>query len=53
MVENEVTPLRKPYKAQMLLKCVCMVIQSATEARKDVILHLTVADIPKAMPVQL
>lgn len=33
MAESEVTPLRKPWKAQMLLKCVCIVTQSATQAR--------------------
>lgn len=48
MVESEVTPLRKPWRAQMLLKCLCIVIQSATQAREGVILHLTVADKPKA-----
>lgn len=37
----------------MLLKCVCIVIQSATQAREDVILHLPVADTPKALTLQL
>lgn len=32
----------------MILKCVCTVTQSAAQAREGVILHLTVADTPKA-----